>query len=106
VEIDKMNKIPMAVAVALVLSAPLAYAASDNLPSPAAIHPIHCPNFETPSPINGNAMSYSEAKKQAAEEEVMSLCRWDFHKKGGINPANGQHQTRVSDASTLFLVRR
>src|SRR5881396_2430789 len=52
VEIDKMNKFPMALAVALVLGAPLAFAANDNLPSPAAMTTVHCTNLETPSPIN------------------------------------------------------
>jgi hypothetical protein len=100
-----MNKVPMAVAVALVLSAPLAFAASDNLPSPAAMNTVHCTNLETPSPINGNAKSYDSAKKQAAEEEAMSLCRWDWHKDGGIRPTNEAVKSGSGTPALLFVRR-
>ena len=99
-----MNKVPMAVAVALVLSAPLAFAASDNLPSPAAMNTVHCTNLETPSPINGDAKSYDSAKNQAAMEEAMSLCRWDFHKNGSIHAFN--EAQKPEKAGPLFLVVR
>ena len=99
-----MNKIPMVAALALVLGAPLAFAADNNLPSPSAMTTLHCPNLETPSPINGSAMNYSSAKRQAAEEEALSLCRQDRHKNGGIQLS----ETRPGARGTplLLFVRR
>jgi hypothetical protein len=98
-----MNKIPMLAALALVLGAPLAFAADNTLSSPSAMTTTHCTNLETPSPINGRAMDYSSAKKQAAEEEAMSLCRWDYHKNGSIHAFN---DVRTPGTPALFLARR
>jgi hypothetical protein len=103
VEFDKMNKIPMAAAVALLLGSPLAFAADSNLPSPAGMTPLHCPNIETPSPIGDGAMNYSSAKKQTAEEEALSLCRQDRHKNGGVEKANFAVKPGTP---ALFLLRR
>jgi hypothetical protein len=64
----------------------------------------HCTNLETPSPINGGAMDYSSAKKQAAEEEAMSLCKWDFHKNGSIHAFN--EAKKPGSTTSLFLARR
>jgi hypothetical protein len=105
VEIDKMNKIPMVAALALVLGAPLAFAADSNVPSPSAMTTTHCSNLETPSPIKGGAMDYSSAKKQTAEEEAMSLCKWDYHKNGGVHAFNEAKKPGTT-APALFLVRR
>jgi hypothetical protein len=98
-----MNKIPMLAALALVLGAPLAFAADNTLSSPSAMTTTHCTNLETPSPINGRAMDYSSAKKQAAEEQAMSLCRWDYHKNGSIHAFN---DVRKPGTPALFLARR
>lgn len=98
-----MNKIPMVAAVALVLGSPLAFAANSNLPSPAGMTSLHCPNIETPSPIGDGAMNYSSAKKQTAEEEAMLLCRQDRHKNGGVAQVNGATKPGTP---ALFLVRR
>jgi hypothetical protein len=100
-----MNKIPMVAAVALVLGAPLAFAADNNLPSPSAMTTTHCTNLETPSPINGGAMDYASAKKQAAEEEAMSLCKWDYHKDRSVHAFNDTKKLG-SAPNPLFLVRR
>jgi hypothetical protein len=103
-----MNKIPMVAAVALVLGTPLAFAADNNvqsnLPSPSAMTTTHCTNLETPSPINGGAMDYSSAKKQAAAEEAMSLCKWDYHKNGGLHALNVERKPGTTPP--FFLVRR
>ena len=100
-----MNKIPMAVAVALVIGTPLAFAADSNLPSQAVMTTQHCTNLETSSPINGDAKSMSSAKAQAAEEQAMSLCRWDWHKDGGIHPTNEAMKSGTSSNTPLLLVR-
>src|SRR5688572_11902309 len=93
----KMNKIPLMAAVALVLGTPLAFAADSGLPSPALATTEHCSRLETQFPIKDDATSYSAAKKQAAEQNAMSLCRQDKHKNGGV--AKADTDSRPASAS-------
>jgi len=107
VEIDKMTRISIAVAAAaLVLGAPLAFAANENLPSQAAMNTIHCTNLETPSPIDGSATNYSSGREQAAQEQAIALCRWDYHKNGSIHAFNEATKPAPHGTTPLMLVRR
>ncbi len=87
-----MHKIPLMAAVALVLGTPLAFAADNALPNPALAYTEHCSNLETQYPIKDDATSYSAAKKQAAEQNALSLCRQDKH-KNGVNAAMDKRPT-------------
>jgi hypothetical protein len=91
-----MYKIPAAAAVALILGAPLAFGANNGLPNPADLTTEHCSYLETQMPSQG-VTPYSEAKRQAAEEKALSLCRQDRHKNDNTQRI-GQPK-----GTTLFL---
>ncbi|HET6621702.1 MAG TPA: hypothetical protein VFG64_17325 [Dongiaceae bacterium] len=77
-----MYKIPAAVAVALVLGAPLAFGANNGLPNPADLTTQHCSYLETQMPSQAQK-PYAAAATQAAEEKALSFCRQDRHKDDG-----------------------
>jgi hypothetical protein len=71
-----MNKIPLAAAIALVLTSSLAFASNTKLPPQTLATTEHCSYLEMQHPIQ-DAKSYSAAKKQVAEQNAMGLCRQD-----------------------------
>ena len=77
-----MNKILIATALALVASAPLAFAKTTTPPS-SILTTEHCTSVE--QSFDANRSHYkSESAFQVAEQKAMSLCRWDKHKNGGV----------------------
>ena len=78
-----MNKILIATALALVASAPLAFAKTTTPPPASALTTEHCTSVE--QNFNATRSHYkSESAFQIAEQKAMSLCRWDKHKNGGV----------------------
>jgi hypothetical protein len=78
-----MNKILIATALALVASAPLAFAKTTTTPPASALTTAHCTSVE--QTFDANRSHYkSESAFQIAEQKAMSLCRWDKHKNGGV----------------------
>jgi len=77
-----MNKILIAAALALVASAPLAFAKTTTPPA-SVLTTEHCTSVE--QTFDANRSHYkSESAFQVAEQKAMSLCRWDKHKNGGV----------------------
>ena len=78
-----MNKILIATALALVASAPLAFAAKTTTPPASILTTGHCTSVERN--FDANRSHYkSESAFQVAEQKAMSLCRWDKHKNSGV----------------------
>jgi hypothetical protein len=79
-----MNKILIATTLALLASAPLAFAAQSTTPPPAsALTMEHCTSVERT--FDSNRSHYkTEAAFQIAEQKAMSLCKWDKHRDGNI----------------------
>ena len=78
-----MNKILIATALALVASAPLAFAKTTTPPPASSLTMEHCTAVERT--FDNNRSHYkSESAFQVAEQKAMSLCRWDKHKDGGV----------------------
>ena len=78
-----MNKILIATALALVASAPLAFAKTTTPPPASSLTMEHCTAVERT--FDHNRSHYkSEAAFQVAEQKAMSLCKWDKHKNGGV----------------------
>ena len=88
-----MNRILMATAVALVASAPLAFAAKSTAPSGGALTAEHC-SFVEQNFAKDRAQYKSESAFQVAEQKALSLCRQDKHKNGGV--AFGERLERLS----------
>ena len=77
-----MNKILIAATLALVASAPLAFAKTTTPPA-SILTTEHCASVE--QSFDANRSHYkSESAFQVAEQKAMSLCRWDKHKTGGV----------------------
>jgi hypothetical protein len=77
-----MNKILIATALALVASAPLAFAKTTTPPA-SFLTTEHCTSVE--QTFDSNRSHYkSESAFLTAEQKAMSLCRWDKHKNGGV----------------------
>jgi hypothetical protein len=78
-----MNKILIVAALALVASAPLAVAKTTTPPPASSLTMAHCTSVERN--FDANQSHYkSESAFQIAEQEAMSLCRWDKHKNSGV----------------------
>ena len=78
-----MNKILIATALALVASAPLAFAKTTTPPPASSLTMEHCTAVERT--FDNNRSHYkSESAFLVAEQKAMSLCRWDKHKNGGV----------------------
>ena len=83
-----MNRILMAATAVLVASAPLAFAASDTNVSPSEMTTMHCSSLDQ----RFSQMKFqSDAARQNAQEEAMSLCREDRHKNGGKQADHEAH---------------
>jgi hypothetical protein len=89
-----MNRILMAAAVALVSSAPLAFAAASTNLSNAALTTGHCSYVDQEFP---QTTFKSDAARQNVQEAAMSLCREDRHKNGG-KQADGNAHTNLGTA--------
>lgn len=76
-----MNKILIATALALVASAPLAFAAKTATPPASFLTTAHCGSVEQ---ALDRAHYKSESAYRIAQEKAMSLCRDDRHKNGGV----------------------
>ncbi len=76
-----MNKILIATALALVASAPLAFAAKTTTPPASFLTTEHCSSVEQ---TLDRAHYKTESAYRIAEEKAMSLCREDRHKNGGV----------------------
>ena len=77
-----MNKILIATALALVASAPFAFAKTTTPPA-GFLTTEHCTSVE--QTFDNNRSHYkSESAFLVAEQKAMSLCRWDKHKNGGV----------------------
>lgn len=76
-----MNKILIATALALVASAPLAFAAKTTTPPASFLTTEHCGSVE--QTLN-RAHYKTESAYRIAQERAMSLCREDKHKNGGV----------------------
>lgn len=78
-----MNKILIVTALALVASAPLAFAKTTTPPPASSLTMQHCAAVERT--FDNNRSHYkSEAAFQVAEEKAMSLCKWDRHRDGNV----------------------
>ncbi len=77
-----MNKILIATALALVASAPLAFAKTQTPPA-SILTTEHCASVER-SFDNNRSHYKSEAAFQVAEQKAMSLCKWDRHRDGNV----------------------
>jgi len=76
-----MNKILIATALALVASAPLAFAKTTTPPA-SSLTAEHCTSVE--QTFDNNRAHYkSESAFLVAEQKAMSLCRWDKHPDDG-----------------------
>ena len=76
-----MNKILIATALALVASAPLAFAKTTTPPA-SDLTTAHCTSIE--QTFDSNRAHYkSESAFLIAEQKAMSLCRWDKHPNDG-----------------------
>jgi len=81
-----MNKILIATALALVASAPLAFARTTTPPA-SDLTTAHCTSVE--QTFDNNRTHYkSESAFLVAEQKAMSLCKWDQHKDGGVDFGN------------------
>jgi hypothetical protein len=72
----------MATVVALVASAPLAFAAKSTPPSSTALTTEHCSSVEQ-NFSKDRAQYKSESAFQVAEQKAFSLCRQDRHPDDG-----------------------
>ena len=86
-----MNKILIATALALVASAPLAFAAKIATPPASFLTTEHCGAVEQ---TLDRAHYKTESAYRIAEEKAMSLCREDKHKNGGV-----EFDSRLSNRS-------
>ncbi|HEY3149430.1 MAG TPA: hypothetical protein VGJ75_23910 [Dongiaceae bacterium] len=86
-----MNRILMAATVALMSSAPLAFAAASTSLSNAALTAEHCGYVDQQLP---QTTFKSDAARQNAQEAAMSLCREDRHKNGGKQADGNAHTNR------------
>ena len=76
-----MNKILIATALALMASAPLAFAKTTT-PPVSSLTAAHCTSVE--QTFDSNRAHYkSESAFLVAEQKAMSLCRWDKHQNDG-----------------------
>jgi len=96
-EINEMNRILMAAAAALVLGAPLAFAANSGLPNPADLTTKHCSYLDQQF---SNAKYKTEAAKQVAEEKAEALCRQDKDRDGRANFGSALHPSSVTQATS------
>jgi hypothetical protein len=76
-----MNKILIAMALALVASAPLAFAAKTTTPPASFLTTEHCSAIKQTLDW---AHYKTESAYRIAQEKAMSLCREDRHKNGGV----------------------
>jgi hypothetical protein len=76
-----MNKILIATALALVASAPLAFAAKTTTPPASFLTTEHCNSVEQ---TLDRAHYKTESAYRIAQEKAMSLCREDKHKNSGV----------------------
>ena len=88
-----MNKILIASALALVASAPLAFAKTTTPPPASSLTMEHCTSVE--QTFDSNRSHYkTESAFLVAEQKAMSLCRWDKHPDDG-----GDHHARTASNS-------
>jgi hypothetical protein len=79
-----MNKILIASALALVASAPLAFAKTTTPPPAGSLTMEHCTAVERN--FDDNRAHYkSESAFLVAEQKAMSQCRWDKHPNDGTS---------------------
>ena len=77
-----MNKILIATALALVASAPLAFARTTTPPA-SDLTTAHCTSVD--QTFDSNRAHYkSESAFLVAEQKAESLCKWDRHRDGNV----------------------